>query len=876
MSPGPVAFAATKLSAPHVPANLVRRPRLTDRLDHGVQGPLTLLAAPAGAGKSALLSSWVAERPDAMLAWLSLDAVDGDRRRFWRGVLEALRRAGVGDPLASLAVHPTEPVDVVLPALVNALAALDEPVTLVLDDMHEIDGSPALLDLDRLLRRPPAALRIVISTRSDPTLRLGRLRVAGELTEVRASDLAFTLDESAELLDAGGVRISPQATAQLWQRTEGWAAGLRLAALTMRAHDDPERFVTEFAGDDSTIADYLLAEVLAQQPADVRAFLLRIAVVDAVNGELATALTGRADAGRVLTRLEREHALLSSTGTSRSWHRLHPLFAELLRSELAYSAADEVPGLHARAAAWFEAQGQPTEAVGHAAAAEDWPRVGALVGAHWVPLLLEGELQALGPLLDRLPDELVRSQPELALAVAGASVDAGSEERARPWFGVARAGRDRVPEARLGWFDLGIATVGLLRGRLRGDLDAAVRHAQAIVGDEAGAAMADEDSRALAFTNLGIAELWNGEMDRAARDLQTARGAAAAGGRDWLSVIAKAYLGLHAAMTGRYDRAMRLCNETEALASRRGWSATWPLGITELSVSSMALHRGRLDEAERHHARAAELLRSSTDRPLRGAVALHAARLCAARRQFGAAGDALQEAREWLRDWPSGSPVLGLLVAQEATIAAIAGERARAREMLLAAEPSLECTVALAWMQFQDGDAEGALDTLEAAGDGPALYSTHVERAVVLALAFDAVPDHRSAGDALERGLDLAEPNGVRRPFAAAGGVIGPVLRRQVRRGTAHRALLDELIDAVERPAERRVVPTLPETLSDREAAVLRFLPTMMSNQEIAGELFVSVNTVKTHLKSIYRKLDVDDRRGAVRRARELSLLGPA
>ena len=328
---------ATKFSPPRPPAGWVARARLTDELEAGIEHPLTVLAAGAGAGKSALVSSWIAERrAPGPVGWLSLDPGDGDRRRFWRAVVEALKRGGAPEPVASLAFHPSETVELMIPVLINALADLSEPVVLVLDDFHELRTGSAMADVDRLLRHPPEALRIVIATRSDPQLRVSRLRVAGQLRELRDRDLAFTEAEAAELLVASGVQLSPRGGARLWRRTEGWAAGLRLATLTLRTHPEPEAFVEHFAGDDATVADFLLAEVLAQQSPELRVFLLQTSIADVLSAELADAITGRRDGELSLARLEHEHALVSALGADRAWFRYHPLFAELLRSQLRF------------------------------------------------------------------------------------------------------------------------------------------------------------------------------------------------------------------------------------------------------------------------------------------------------------------------------------------------------------------------------------------------------------------------------------------------------------------------------------------------------------------------------------------------------------
>jgi LuxR family maltose regulon positive regulatory protein len=477
-----------------------------------------------------------------------------------------------------------------------------------------------------------------------------------------------------------------------------------------------------------------------------------------------------------------------------------------------------------------------------------------------------------------MPEAQRRDDPELALAVAGVHVSAGDEPAARHWFDVARAGRARVPAARRAGFDLATAAVGLMRGRLRGDPDAALQNAQAMLeGDAAySEGTAPDDLRALAMTELGIAELWSGDVPRARRHLEAARGAAAAAGRDWLAVLAIGYLSAEAMLRGRFERATRLAGEAEALAQLRGWSATWPIGITALVRCTVAYHRNRLDEAAELERRATALLKHSGDRPLRAILAIQRARLLSARGQPEPAFEALQEAREWIRGWPVMPSVTGLIAALEAMLMT-AGGWANDADAALDGDPSDEVAVARAILRLRAGDAHGALSVLapRLAGDGPMLQSTRAEAWVIAALARDAAEDEDGALAAVEQALTEAEPGGMQRAFLVHGAAIAPLLERHRRAGTSHRALLEDVLTALGQHGDARPVATLPEALSDREAAVLSYLPTMMSNQEIAAELFVSVNTVKTHLKAIYRKLDVEDRRGAVRRARELALLGP-
>jgi LuxR family maltose regulon positive regulatory protein len=861
----------------------VSRPRLVETLERGLQGPLTLLAASPGAGKSALLGAWAAERTFAgPLGWLSLDAADVDRHRFWRGVLEALARGGAPEPVASVTVHPPDSVDRVVPELVNALDELKEPIVLVLDDLHEVRDAGAIADLDRLLRHPPPALRIVAATRADPPLRLGRMRIAGELSEIRERDLAFTEAEADALLRTAGIELPPADVKLLWQRTEGWAAGLRMAALTLRSHPDPTRFVEAFAGHDAKMADYLLAEVLAQQPDELVDFLLRTSIVDVVSGDLADALTDRRDSAQVLARLEGEHALVTALGEPRRWHRYHPLLRELLESELRYRLPGEFSSLHRRAARWYVDAGRPTDALRHGAKAADWATVAALAGEHWMPLMVRGTLSTLRSVLDGLPRERVEDDPELALALAAALLDLGDELPARALVERAYARRDSVAAERRTRFELATEAVGLLSARLRGDLAQARAHARALIGDDAAAAVRGDlqaiELRTLARVNLGILELWTGAFEEARRDLEAGRRSADEGGCEWLLLVALAHLAAHASLVGRLERAGRLADETIALAAERGWLRTWPVGLAQAVFSAIALERNRLAEAELHFSRCEELLAHPADVPLRVVLGIHRARLHVAAGRTERALDALEATSELVNGWPLAPSLWGLMSGLRTLVEASLGRGDLADEQLDTGPASAEEGAAFARLRLRAGDADGAHAVLapwlyDAAG---AYGPTRVELWLLESLADDAAANVEAGAAALEHALDEAEPHGVRRPFIELGGDVATLLRRQLRHGTGHRSLVEDLLRELDRPqADTRPRMLLHESLSEREVAVLRFLPTMMSNGEIAAELFVSVNTVKTHLKAIYRKLDVPDRREAVRRARELELLAP-
>jgi LuxR family maltose regulon positive regulatory protein len=869
---------ATKFALPPEQAAFVRRERLFDRLDRGVERPLTLLSAPPGAGKTALLGSWIASgRAPGPVAWLAPAAADGGRRRFWRAVFEALGRADDDERLAALAAHPEARVDVLVAALAAVLGDGHEPVVLVLDDFHEV-AETIHGDLDLLLRHPLPALRLVVSTRADPPLHLGRLRLQDQLSEIRSPDLAFTLDEAGEMLDALGIELAADHRRRLWEHTEGWVGAIRLASLSLRDHPQPERFVDDFAGDDRAISDYLLAEVMSTLSAEDRTFLLRTAVAGVLNGELADELTGDDDGHRRLADLARGGALLTPVDRRGEWYRYHALFAELLRAELRSGSPAELAELHRRAAIWLADRGDDARGLFHAAEAGAWDLAARLAGERWIDLLIRGEIGMLGPLVDRLPAERLEADPELALAAASAMLDRGDATAAEQHLRRAEGGGRRVPVERRARFDVSLAAVRLYIARLRGDLEAALVAGRAVAGRGGlDPGVVETDLRALALINLGIAELWSGDTADAERYLERGRGAAEEADRDWLTLTALSHLALLGTVRDDFARAGRVAREAIELAEEHGWERTWPAGAAYLALTTVELVSGRLPETDVavEHAQAA--LAKTRERPLRAGLALLRSRVLAMRGDHEAALAVLIAGEEQLGDWPLRPSIQAHFRVGEAILRAELGDRRRA-EALLAEPTSLSAAVMLAELQLGDGEHAAARATL-----APWIADLERERSpssvrgwIVDALALDAAADHDGAGASLEHALERAEPNGLRTAMLGFGRSLQPLLRRQLRRGTAHGALAAEIAEALESTSCGGVrAEVMVEPLSPRERAVLRYLPTMMSNQEIAAELFVSVNTVKTHLKAIYRKLDVQDRRDAVRRARTMNLLAP-
>jgi LuxR family maltose regulon positive regulatory protein len=881
------ALLATKLSVPRGPKAAVLRERLLDRLDTGVDGPVTLVAAPAGAGKSALLSSWIAEdRPPGPVAWLSLDTDDADRRRFWRGVLAALAKATGDDAIDALAVSPREPMSMglVAPALADALEGAEQPVVLVLDDLHEVIDV-VHEDLERLVRFPPPALRLVIVTRADPPIGLGRLRLDGRLTEIRAADLNFSLEEAAALFAALGVVLGPEDLATLWRRTEGWAAALRLAALSLQRHPDPGAFIEHFAGTDATISDYLLSEVLARQPPELRDFLLRTSVVDTLSAELADALTGGTDGQAMLARLEQGGVLTTPLDERGTWHRYHPLFAELLRAELRAQLPGEVAHLHRRAATWLAAHGDNAAALRHAAAGGAWDLAADLTTTRWFPMMINGDMGTLRPILETMPRRLVEASPELALAFGGALLARGDHAGAQPYLRRAAEGEALVPPDRRAPFAASRAAMGLYEGRLRGDPKAALRAARALLERHVVLESGDLTSgvRSFVLGQLGIVELWTGDLESATGHLERAYANALEAGNDWTALAAAAHLAVARAFRGELLRGLRHADEAVRLAVRRGWGRSEPAGAAYCVQAAVAIQRGERERAESLVALASEALRETRERPLRAVHALNRAMLLSDGGEPEAALSVLQVAREEVGEWPLLAALEDQLIAQEALLRATMGERELARALLdRETATSIPVANALARLSLSEGDPSAARNLLAphlgGGRGGPAdgTLPVRAEAWLLDALALDALAEHDGAATSLERSLDLAEPAGLSRLIVEHGIRVRPLLHRHVRHGTAHPAMVGTALATLEHRGDERSRPVavlVAESLSAREEAILRYLPTMMSNHEIAGELFVSVNTVKTHLKAIYRKLDASGRREAVHRGRELGLM---
>jgi LuxR family transcriptional regulator, maltose regulon positive regulatory protein len=670
-------------------------------------------------------------------------------------------------------------------------------------------------------------------------------------------------------------------------KTEGWAAGLRLAALSLAGHPDPERFAAEFSGTERTVAEYLVAEVLERQSPQVRRLLLRTSVLERVNGELADLLTGGSGGERVLHELERANAFVVSQGAARSWFRYHHLFAGLLQLQLRRTEPGEVTALHELAAGWFAENAFPVEAVRHAQAAQDWGLAAQLLADHWPGLHLDGQAATIHELLTGFPSEASTEYAELAAVAAADELARGSLEAAERYLGVAERGSASVPADRRGQAQVLLGVVRLQLARQRGNLPAVAEEAQRLQAlaevPEAAQPGLGEELRALALVSLGITEFWAARLEEAQRHLEQGVALARRIGRPYLEFSGLAYQAV-SEIPRSLVRVAERSRQAIELAERHGWADEPAAGYAYALLGGVLAWQGRPEEAEPWAQRAERNLRPEAEPAV--ALLIHHGRgqLQLAR---GRDADALAafRAAERLAGRLAAPPLL-VPSARALVLYALVrlGEAERAEQVLAGLSDQdrehgeVRIATAALWLARDDPDAATAALGPVVDGSAPQIRRTWLIQAFVLeAIAQAALGDQAAAGHALERALDLAEPDGALLPFLLhpAPGL----LEGHARQRTAHAALIAEILDllAGNRPAPPPAGPQLPlEPLSKSEIRVLRYLPTHLSAPEIASELSVSSTTVKTHLRNLYAKLGAHSRAGAVESARALGLLAPS
>jgi LuxR family transcriptional regulator, maltose regulon positive regulatory protein len=868
-----------------VRGGIVSRRQLFRRLEEAER--VTEVSAPAGSGKTCLLQSWIATAGLADgTAWVSVQGQELDPQRFWLAVTSALRGTTAGEKLVRK-LSPAPDLDgwVIVEWLLEDLAALGERLWLVIDDLHELRSAEALAQLRLLVMRAPPQLRFVLSTRHDLRLGLHRLRLQGELTEIRAEDLKFTLTEARALLEAAGVDLSGPALGLLQERTEGWAAGLRLAALSLAGRPDPERFAAEFSGSERTVAEYLLAEVLQRQPGPARRLLLRTSVLERVNGELASLLTGDCGGDRILLELEEANAFVVSLDARKRWFRYHHLFADLLQLELRRTAPGEIPALHVTAAGWFAGHGYPIEAVRHAQAVQDWELAARVLAGHWFSLYLDGQAAAARELLTAFPADVVAADEMLTALTAVREMHRRSLAEAGRYLAAATAGLGSVPVGQRGQLQATLGVLHLFLAHQRGDLPAVVEDAEQLLAPAGTPGTAPlglgADVQALALIYVGISEAWTARLDQAGRHLEQGTTLAHQIGRPYLEVVGLSNLAVVACVRST-PLAAELSRQAIELARRHGWSEAPVAGVAYSILGATTVFQGRLAEAESwlEHAE-----RTFTAEAGPGAEIGHCHMRGLLELARGHDDQALAAFRAAERlTGPLVTPHMFATRVRAHLLQALVqlGETGRAEQALAGMGQHERDTgdmhVTLAVLRLAQHDPQAAAAALTPVLDGSAPITpengTWTVRAFLLeAIARDALGEQVAAGRALEHALDLAEPDTLLLPFLLhpAPGL----LQRHSRHRGAHAALASQILDLLTAPP-KPPPPRQREPLTSGEARILRYLPTRLTAPELADELYVSVNTVRTHMRHIYAKLGAHRRLEAVEQARALGLLAPS
>ena len=904
-----IPLLTTKMHIPRPRPGFVPRPRLVALLDANVANRLTLISAPAGFGKTTLLGEWLAARdPGTRVAWLSLDEYDNDPVLFLSYLTAALQTIDpqVGQAAISALQSPQPvPTQVVLTTLINEISAMPERVLLVLDDYHLINAQPIHELILFLLEHLPSQMHLVIATRVDPPLRLARLRARGQMLELRDGDLRFAPGEAGTFLTAVmRLPLTEEQVGALEARTEGWIAGLHMVALSMQGRDDIPAAVAAFTGSHRYILDYLTEEVLDQQTADTRAFLLRTSILDRMTGPLCDAVrfggtespTGRLDGQAILEQLDEANLFVVALDSERRWYRYHRLFADLLRKELRKKEPGEVQEYHRRASRWFEEVGHVAEAVTHALAARDMARVALLIEDYAPAMLEQGQLATFTGWLDTLPEEVVRSRPWLCVAHAWALVYSGQLDALQPRLRDAENLVERVGEpAERQRISGQLAAIRAYQLALRGESEAAIAEAQLSLRW-----LREDDlmARGSAALTLGSACRDTGDLSMAAEAFSQAAAVSQDAGNNHLTVLAMISLAWLQIEQGNLRRAAATCQDVIGLAARQtvGGGESPGMGMAYACQSAVLREWNRLEDALSLAQKSvalgerwgqANLLINSYEN-----LAL-VQQSCA---DLDGALETIAKGQKIARDL---SPYAAAHVAElEARLQLARGDRAAAfawaRDCGLGIGDEIEpqdegqyLTLArVLSAQGRPDEAQALLARLLAAAEAGGRVSTVIAVSVLQALIWQIQGNVERALTALQRALVLAEPEGYLRVFVDEGARMAVLLRQAVTRGIRYEYVV-RLLAAIPGPephpgvgpVEKRLegmvaqAPDLVEPLSKRELEVLRLVGAGLSNREIADQLVLAVGTVKKHTNNIYGKLGVRSRAQAILRAQELGLL---
>lgn len=864
----------TKLGIPSLRPVLVPRQRLIQRLNEGIQGKLTLISAPAGYGKTTLAVEWLRETQRAVI-WLSLEEADNDPARFLSYFMEGLQEIDerIGKETRRLLQVPQLPSQELLATtLLNELTAIDSGFILVIDDYHVIQTLSIHQLINFILEHQPGQMHIVLLTREDPPLPLPRLRVGGQMTEVRQDDLRFTDFETGEFLeDVMGLKISKSDIAALERHTEGWIAGLQLAALSLRVSPDAHAFVQSFTGSNRYVLDYLFEEVFQQQPPEVQNFLLTTSVLDKLTASLCNALSGRNDGQAQLEALEKVNLFIVPLDPSRRWYRYHRLFADLLRHQLRKTGEISETKLHQGASHWYWENHFPAEAVTHAMQAKDWELAAYQVWSSSDEILKRGEAATLVSWCAKLPEETLASHLGLSLNYAWALMLTSQ-------FNAARSILDQVDQhARDEPAISGeIAAARAYLAQSLGDIPRMVELSQ-----QALASLPPENlnGRSLVALNLGIAYWHIGRLDEAQRALDEALPACRQTGNTYGEIMASLFIARTLAVRGHLRRAGVMLEE---LAQAHGDIPANPLVHLDLGI--LYYEWNDLERADRHLQQALESSRTGGNTEFEVGAYLLLARLHLAQGDLAGVIRELEQARHLERSSPLPLRTHNRRLDLQAFIALWEGDLEAAGKLVSELSPDIDAHPFYRFLGLTSvryalacGDKVGAAHTLDSAIQRARENDWSYGLIAAMALKALAEPTPKQALETLSAVLDLAQPHGFIRTFVEAGPQLVPLLQQAAQHGVSP-GYVGEILSAfpAKTTPKRKMVVSgdlILEPLSEREMEVLRLMAAGLSNRQIARKLVLSLGTVKTHLHNIYGKLEARNRPQAVDRARELELL---
>ncbi|MCE3201126.1 LuxR C-terminal-related transcriptional regulator [Paenibacillus sonchi] len=890
-----IPILAAKLYIPLPRTRVVPRPRLIEWLNGGLERKLTLISASAGFGKTTLVSEWIVScgRP---AAWLSLDEGDNDTARFLTHLAAALQMVAenVGEDLlnALKSPHPLS-IESILTIVLNEISALPYPFVLVLDDYHRVDAKPIDIALGFLLEHLPTQMHLVIATRENPQLPLSRLRARGHLTELRDADLRFTPGEAAEFLkEVMGLTLTADDIMALDTRTEGWIAGLQLAALSMQGRKDIPAYIRSFAGDNRYIVDYLAEEVLQRQPEDVRSFLLQTSILDRLCGPLCDAVTGQEKGNARLEFLERGNFFVVPLDDQRHWYRYHHLFAEVLSAHLRADHPGQAATLHRRASTWYEEHGSLADAIRHALAAEDFTRVAELVELAWPDMRRHKQDTAVLNWLNRLPGELLHYRPVLCVVYAWALLAGGELEAAldrlrdaERWLEMAVEGNEQqenllterivVNEEEFRRLPCSIAVYRAAHAQALGDLPNTLKYAQQVLD------LVPEDDhlpRGAATALLGLASWTSGDLETAHRTFADGIASVQLAGNfsDAIGgVIALADIRI---TQGRLREAMRTYERGLQLASEHGEHLLRETADIYAGMSELYREHNNLQTAKQQLLRSkehSENIRFPQNR-YRWCVAM--ARVREAEGELNDALTLLNKAEHLYKSdfFPNVRPIAALKTRMWIAQGGLSEAFHWVQEQNLSTKDDLSylrefehITLARVLLaQYKNDRADGSLleamelleRLLQAAEAGKRTGSV-IEILVLQALAHQMAGNSQAGLLSLEHVLNLAEPEGYVRIFVDEGQPMVILLEAALKQGIAPN-YVSNLVAAFDEAKERTPgKDVIIQRLSGREHDVLRLLKSELSGPEMARELRVSLNTLRTHTKSIYDKLEVNNRR---------------